>query len=386
MKKKISIIIIILLLITCTTLPVHAQTLKELEDQVASYQAELNNKNSELAKKQAESKAIASQILNTQNKINTAEDNIKKLEDEIEKSEKEIKKKSQESKNIMSYYQISDGENTYLEYIFGASSITDMIYRMAVVEQLTEYNNNIMNDLKKLIAENKNKKEELKNEQIELTKLKAELEDQKKKIDAEANSIEGTIPNIQGEVKALQSKISYYKGKGCKSNDVIGVTCDVPPKVNTGNGGGSGIINANGFTTPLPGVRISNGYGNNYPPYPHKGYDYSTNCGRPIHAVAAGRVYYVGEKLDNYHAHMVLIVHNVNGRLVFSQYAHVGKYAVSENEVVQAGQVIAYVGSTGWSTGCHLHLEMSTDKGWSYNAGYYEYRPHIINPGTYVPH
>ena len=153
MKKKISIIIIILLLITCTTLPVHAQTLKELEDQVASYQAELNNKNSELAKKQAESKAIASQIVNTQNKINTAEDNIKKLEAEIEKSEKEIKKKSQESKNIMSYYQISDGENTYLEYIFGASSITDMIYRMAVVEQLTEYNNNIMNDLKKLIAE-----------------------------------------------------------------------------------------------------------------------------------------------------------------------------------------------------------------------------------------
>ena len=48
MKKKISIIIIILLLITCTTLPVQAQTLKELEDQVASYQAELNNKNSEL--------------------------------------------------------------------------------------------------------------------------------------------------------------------------------------------------------------------------------------------------------------------------------------------------------------------------------------------------
>ena len=76
----------------------------------------------------------------------------------------------------------------------------------------------------------------------------------------------------------------------------------------------------------------------------------------------------------------------INGRLVFSQYAHVGKYAVSENEVVQAGQVIAYVGSTGWSTGCHLHLEMSTDKGWAYNAGYYEYRPHIINPGTYVPH
>lgn len=384
MKKKISIIIIILLLITCTTLPVHAQTLKELEDQVASYQAELNNKNSELAKKQAESKAIASQIVNTQNKINNAEDNIKKLEAEIEKSEKEIKKKSQESKNIMSYYQISDGENTYLEYIFGASSITDMIYRMAVVEQLTEYNNNIMNDLKKLIAENKNKKEELKNEQIELTKLKAELEDQKKKIDAEANSIEGTIPNVQGEIKALQSTISHYKSLGCTSGDRIGIDCAKPKPVTPSGGGGggiSGVVAANGFRFPVNGGRFSRGYGGG-----HKGWDIVKGCGTPIYPVASGTVYYVGSGLDTYGAKMILIVHNVNGRLVFSQYAHLQGYNVSTNQSVTTNTVIGYMGSTGWSTGCHLHLEMSTDYGWSYNTTYGPYTSHIINPGTYVPH
>ena len=58
----------------------------------------------------------------------------------------------------MEYYQIANGNNAYLEYAFGAETITDMIYRMSIVEQLTEYNDKIMKELKQLIAEN-NKKE-----------------------------------------------------------------------------------------------------------------------------------------------------------------------------------------------------------------------------------
>jgi murein DD-endopeptidase MepM/ murein hydrolase activator NlpD len=84
---------------------------------------------------------------------------------------------------------------------------------------------------------------------------------------------------------------------------------------------------------------------------------------------------------------MVMIVHNYNGRLVFSQYAHLSGYAVSTNQDVYVGQVIGYVGSTGWSTGCHLHLEMSNDVGWDYNrpGNYYTYVNYITNPYNYIP-
>jgi murein DD-endopeptidase MepM/ murein hydrolase activator NlpD len=85
---------------------------------------------------------------------------------------------------------------------------------------------------------------------------------------------------------------------------------------------------------------------------------------------------------------MILMVHNYNGRKVFSQYTHLSGYAVSENQDVQAGQVIGYVGTTGWSTGCHLHLEMSVDVGWDYDdpGNYYRsYVGHIVNPFNYVP-
>ena len=82
---------------------------------------------------------------------------------------------------------------------------------------------------------------------------------------------------------------------------------------------------------------------------------------------------------------MVIIVHNVNGRLVFSQYAHLSGYAVSSGQDVSVGQTIGYMGNTGYSFGCHLHLEMSEDYGWNYNSSYYTYIKHIINPFKYVP-
>ena len=83
---------------------------------------------------------------------------------------------------------------------------------------------------------------------------------------------------------------------------------------------------------------------------------------------------------------MVLIVHNVNGRLVFSQYAHVQpNIPVSVGQTVDTNTVIAYMGSTGYSTGCHLHLEMAEDYGWGYNGKYNQYINHIINPFKYVP-
>ena len=82
---------------------------------------------------------------------------------------------------------------------------------------------------------------------------------------------------------------------------------------------------------------------------------------------------------------MVLIAHNVNGKLVFSQYAHLSSYNVSVNEDVDINTIIGYMGNTGLSFGCHLHLEMSQNIGWGYNGSYVNYVKNIISPFTYVP-
>lgn len=383
--KKLKFLIVTLcvgILILPTT--TKAVTLKEYENLVEKYTKELQEKEAKMAKNDEEVAEIKAKIANIESQITTAEQEIENLKNEIKQSNEEIKQKEKESKDLVQYFQVISNENTYLEYIFEADSITDMIYRVSVVEQLTDYNKEVMDDLEKLIKENKEKSEKLDQKNEELAGLKEELNSEKERIETENREIEGTLPSTKGQIEYYKKQVSYYKSRGCKSNDIIGVTCDKPPASSGGgssNAGDGAIIGANGFRRPIVGGRISWYYGNGG----HKGMDYAAGCGTPIYPVAAGRVYYVGNTLDAWGAKMILIVHNVNGRLVFSQYAHLQGYNVSVGQTVDIGDVIGYVGSTGNSSGCHLHLEMSEDYGWVYNGTYSQYTSHIINPLKYVP-
>ena len=379
MRKGVIYTTILLLSIFLFPICTKAVTLGDYEAQVRKYEADINNKNSAIAQNNAKIEEIAGKILETQNKITQTENEIARLKKEIAEANKEIKKKEEESKRIVEYYQLENGENAYLEYAFGADSITDMIYRMSVVEQLTEYNDNLMKELEALIKKNQKRTEELNKKTKELAALKRELEFQKKKLETDNSKIEGSLVNVKEDLKVAKAQVAKYRAKGCKSSDRIGIDCARPPKVNHG-GGASDIIGANGFRRPVPGANISWGYGGG-----HKGVDFTKYCGAPIYAVATGQVYYVGNTLDYYGAKMVMTVHNVTDRLVFSQYAHLGSYGVSTGQVVTPNTVIGYMGNTGYSTGCHLHLEMSEDYGWNYNMGYYSYINHIISPFKYIP-
>lgn len=371
----------IILLLSVLMIPISASatTLKEYEDQVAKYTAELENKKNQIAKNDQEIAQIQSTIKNIKQQINDCYNESVALQAEIDKLTDEIAEKKEQLKQVVSYMQHSSGQSTYLEYIFGASSFTDFIYRVAVSEQLSEYNKKLIGEYNDTIDKNNKKKTELSSKQSELTKLNAQLYSEQEKIEADSSQVEGTMPSVQGQIDAAKKMVSYYKAKGCKSNDIIGITCDVPVTVKPGGSGS--IVGANGFRFPVVGGRITQYYGNNG----HKGVDIGKSCGEPIYAVAAGRVYYVGSSLDSYGAKMVLIVHNVSGKLVFSQYAHLQGYNVSVGQDVTTNTIIGYMGNTGYSFGCHLHLEMSTNYGWNYNAVYSKYVGNIINPFSYVP-
>jgi murein DD-endopeptidase MepM/ murein hydrolase activator NlpD len=128
------------------------------------------------------------------------------------------------------------------------------------------------------------------------------------------------------------------------------------------SGGGStsaGAVNGNGWANPATG-RITSGYGYRiHPVYGtsrlHSGTDIAGGCGIPIHAGHSGTVAYAG--VYGTYGNWVLIN---NGDGVSTGYAHIvnGGIRVSVGQKVNAGDVIAYVGSTGASTGCHLHYEV----------------------------
>ena len=373
MKKRYLLLFIILSVILIPN--VHATTLREYEDLVTKYTNELNDANYGISQSKAELEAIQKKIADYEKQMKEAEEEILRLEEEIQKNNEEIREKKKESKSLIEYYQISNGENIYLEYAFGASDITDMIYRLSIVEQLTEYNDKVMKELKRLIEENKKKQKDLEAKKVELAELTKKMRAEAEKVKGDISSMAAMLPDIKNQLSNYQNRVNYYRKIGCEPDDVIGVDCD------KGN-------NAYGFYRPVTGnYWIStyyywNGYSG------HKGIDYAQGCGNPVRAVANGRVYYVGSNKDIYGAKMILMVHNYNGRKIFSQYTHLSGYAVSEGQDVSAGQVIGYVGTTGWSTGCHLHLEMSVDVGWDYDrpGNYYSsYVSHIVNPFNYIP-
>ena len=110
---------------------------------------------------------------------------------------------------------------------------------------------------------------------------------------------------------------------------------------------------------PVP-ARITSKYGMRLHPVLgywklHDGTDFGASCGTPIKAAYGGVVserYYNGG-----YGNRLMIDHgSVNGSYVTTGYNHATRYVVSVGQRVSKGQVIGYVGSTGYSTGCHLHL------------------------------
>jgi murein DD-endopeptidase MepM/ murein hydrolase activator NlpD len=130
-------------------------------------------------------------------------------------------------------------------------------------------------------------------------------------------------------------------------------------KKKSSSGSGSGSSGSHGFTYPVNGP-ITSPYGRRFHPILHvwklhDGTDFGAGCGTPIRAAYSGRVaerYYSGG-----YGNRLMIDHGeVDGRYVTTGYNHAQRYTVSVGEQVSRGEVIGYVGSTGYSTGCHLHL------------------------------
>ena len=129
-----------------------------------------------------------------------------------------------------------------------------------------------------------------------------------------------------------------------------------------------------GFLPPVAG-RITSAFGMRFHPVLriwklHDGTDYGAGCGSPIRAPQAGRVSAVSVSVG--YGHRLMIDHGlIDGRHVITGFNHATGYLVDVGQRVARGQVIGHVGSTGFSTGCHLHLMLWLDGGLSNPATYF---------------
>ena len=284
-KKYIYLFLMLSFVFLIVPRNVHATTLQDYIDKVNKYKKEVEDANDAIAKTDAEIAAIKAEINTLQNEIQEMQKEAERKQKEIEEYNEKIKEKSLETKELFQYLQIADGENAYLEYAFGAHDITDMIYRMSLVEQLTEYNDKMISELEQMIKANQKRTEELLENQKQMEAKKVVLGEKINSLEGQKGSLQAGSLSSSKQLKNYQDTVKMYEDLGCKPSDTIGVTCAVNQSVPTV-----------GWYRPLTNGRISSyvGYrdfwaaGSNF----HQGLDLTSPTGRgtPIYPIAPGTV------------------------------------------------------------------------------------------------
>lgn len=349
MRKVLSIILILILSLSLIPYKVDAATLGDYEAKLQQFKNEAAANQAAINKTQAEINATNKEIQNIKTEMQNLANEVVKIKEEIVKYNAEIKEKSLQTKEIFEYFQMSSGENVYLEYAFGAETITDLIYRMAIVEQMTEYNNKVTKELEEMIEKNNQREKEIARINVELQAKQKSMEEKLVSLGNKKAGLTEGGSTIQNQVKSFQEQVNYYRGLGCKSHHVIGVDC---AKV-----GAAGV-----FRRPTSSGYITSEFGSRWGSF-HRGLDISNGdpYSTKIYPVANGTI--VDKYYDIYGALCLAIEHYdaINNKYYTSLYVHMNSYApgLYIGKYVTSDTYIGYMGNTGYSTGPHLHLEIN---------------------------
>ena len=204
MKKYIKLLVptILTIILILPFNNVQAKTLGELKKAYETTLNKYNETKNNIKLTEEQISSAKSRIDSIYTEMAQAEKDIQNTTNEITKLNNQIAEKEKQMKELMKFFQVSSGESTYLEYIFSADSITDFIYRVSVTEQLSKYNNNLIDEMHKMIDKNnKNieslhkKEDSLKSLQSELTEKVTELSKSKDALGEESLSYEIIIQN-----------------------------------------------------------------------------------------------------------------------------------------------------------------------------------------------
>ena len=378
MKKSLKILFIFLCFFSFTSFS-NAETLKHLKEQLASDEA--NQASIEQRKKEVQSKikAAENEISALEKNIEQYENDIVDLLNEIDKLESDISAREVEIDSLLSFLQVANGDNVYLEYIFGAKSLTDFIYRGTVVEELTAYNDELINEMYVMIEKDKKMQIELKEKISIEEKSIAELDNKLKSYDVSLSDLENAHSDVAADIQARKKTIEYYekiyKENNCKEDiDLVECITSTP--------------NTTGFVRPLEKGTISSEWGYRICPVHereiHSGIDIAVAMETPVYAAAMGTVSGITTK-SSCGGNIVTINHIVNGKEYRSVYMHLSSISVRMGQVVDITTVIGKSGGGGYtlkknggwdtcSTGAHLHFTIKS--GWSGST--------TLNPRNFV--
>ena len=362
MKKGINIIICISILVVmfCPIRIVQGKTVQDYKNELA----ELERKRSS---NKAQSNAADAQINATQNAIISAERQMKQNEEDVEKSKEKVAESQEQIKiknkelenviNIMQYSKMNSSEQ-YIDYIIDSDSISEMMERQAIINQIVDYTQGELDALAKLIKENEQLQVDLTKQNENLVVQKAEYEKKVKELETLINKYYSIGLDYDDQIKAKQSQIDNFVKAGCKDTDSVDVCY-----FNKGVGSGE-------FLRPTASGVVTQTWGNNG----HYGIDIGVAAGTKVYAPADGQVYYTRDGIqylrnNGYKScggHEIYAYFKVNGKTYTGEFAHLRAIYVRNGQTIHQGDVIALSGgdsSTFYydrcTSGAHLHYALA---------------------------
>nr|WP_297274358.1 M23 family metallopeptidase [uncultured Agathobaculum sp.] len=332
--------------------------LSALEDEKAAVKEKIAELTKQASDVEATRAALQSEIELTKEEISTVEAYIERLQDQIDVKTTELaaaedaleQKEEAFALTVRTTYE--QGDSSYLEVLLNSSSFSDLLSRMEIITA-------IMDDNKKVVAEYTAAKEDIEQKKQELEDTQASQKEYQENLSYKVDELAAS----EAEQAALAESIQAYKAESEAEYDRISNEMqDVSNQIaalSAQSAASGGVPYSGTFVWPTPScTTTSSVYG--YRVHPiygtvkfHAGEDIPASYGAEILAAASGTVTTAGW-VSGYGNYTVID----HGGGTMTAYGHQSSILVSVGQYVEQGQVIGYVGSTGNSTGPHLHFEV----------------------------
>lgn len=328
-------------------------------------------------------------LLNLDKEMLTLKKELEEQSKEVAKREKDLVKRDVELQEREAHLEIlwvqhaerialwqvnGTPEFSFIDFILTSESFADVIGKSLTFKTLLDADNERMDDLKRVTEILKTDKENLKNELTSLKKKKDEvveketlLKEKNKKMKKELSELEDKeVKRLQAEILAQEKrKKELLERQLVSQSSTNNTSSNVEELLALASEMGVGVEFDSSFIRPSEG-RLTSPFGIRSNPFGtggvefHSGIDLANPAGTPIWATAEGVVVKALASNTGY-GNYVTIQHNVNGKTFYSVYAHLSVIGVAVGEKVSQGEIVGLMGSTGRSTGPHLHFEIQNE-------------------------
>ncbi|MEA4921520.1 MAG: peptidoglycan DD-metalloendopeptidase family protein [Clostridiaceae bacterium] len=339
-------------------------TVNDLKDKLADITSKKKAAKAELAAIQGKKSSILAEIEKIDAEIEAATDEIEvqqqliaQLDELIGVKETELAASQQKEEEQYAKlknrvrFMYENGSMSYLSILLSSDDFSEFLSRYEIISRISKYDKNLFEELKEIKQQIADQKASLESDRSDAAEAKVSLETNKSELETRQDERRvqmKAIEETETDAKAAYAEIAEEEDK--LADQIKDAVAQLS----------SGTYVGGSFMWPLPAANnvVTCKFGMRTHPITgvyklHTGVDLRATAGTKIYAANAGTV--IKATYSSAYGYYVVIDH---GGGVATLYAHMSKMATSQGSKVTQGTVIGYVGSTGYSTGAHLHFEI----------------------------